>query len=181
MLAGAMTTARRVELDALGREAGPVAAEAAGHDALGLEGRGRGLDGDDQDVAVAEGHEVLGSGAGAALIVDQNAGQVWQRARVHHHQGHARRRGSAQPPDAPRTGPRHHAVHGGVVHGARQRAVQRADEVERIALLLGRQGHPLVEGAEEGVGEDDRERLRRQHADGVGPALGEHARDGSGR
>ena len=51
------------------------------------------------------------------------------------------------------------------------------DEVERVALLLGRQRDALRERPEERVGEDHRQRLRREHAEGVRLALGEHPGD----
>ena len=44
-------------------------------------------------------------------------------------------------------------------------------------MLLGRQGDPLAEGAEERVAEDHAQGLRREHADRHRLALGEHPRD----
>ena len=69
------------------------------------------------------------------------------------------------------------AVDGGAAHRPRQAAVQRRDEVEAVAVLLGGQRHALAEGAEERVAEDDAEGLRREHADRHRLALGEHPRD----
>ena len=62
-------------------------------------------------------------------------------------------------------------------HRERQAAVEWRDEVEAVAMLLGRQCHALAEGAEERVAEDDAERLGRQHTDRHGLALGEHPGD----
>ncbi len=63
------------------------------------------------------------------------------------------------------------------VHRAGERAVQGRDEVERVALLLGGERDALRERPEEGVGEDDRQRLGGEHADGPRRALGEHPGD----
>ena len=59
----------------------------------------------------------------------------------------------------------------------RQRAVERRDEVEPVAGLLGDRRDPRAEHPEERVGEDRRQGLRREQADRPGPPLGEHPRD----
>ena len=127
---------------------------------------------------MAQLQQVLRGGPGAALVVDLDARLVRERARVDHHQRHA---GGADLLDL--------GVRGGEARPRRRRRpspgpspaasepVERGDEVERVALLLGGQRDALAEGAEERVGEDHRQRLRRQHADGVRLALGEHPRD----
>ena len=72
---------------------------------------------------------------------------------------------------------RDHAVDHRPLDRAGQRPVERRDEVERVALLLGGQRDALRERPEERVGEDDRQRLRREDAQRERLALGEHARD----
>ena len=51
-------------------------------------------------------------------------------------------------------------VHGRPAHRPRQAAVQRRDEVQAVAELLGRDRDALAERPEERVGEDDRQGLR---------------------
>ncbi len=70
-----------------------------------------------------------------------------------------------------------HAVHGRPAHRPGQAAVQRRDEVQAVAELLGRDGDALAERPEERVREDDRQGLRGQDADRQGLALGEHPGD----
>ena len=65
-------------------------------------------------------------------------------------------------------------------HRPGQAAVQRRDEVERVAVRLGRDRDALAERTEERVGEDDRQGLRREDADRQRLALGEHPGDGVG-
>ena len=69
-----------------------------------------------------------------------------------------------------------HAVDGRPAHRPGQRAVQRRDEVERVAGLLGRRRDAFGERPEERVREDDRQRLRGQHPDRQRLALGQHPR-----
>ena len=106
--------------------------------------RGRRLDADDQQVAVAEAQQVLRGGAGAALVVDLHARLVRQRGRVHHHERHA---GGADLLDlgvARGQADRDDAVDRRPAHRAGEAAVERRDEVERVARLLGRQGDALA-------------------------------------
>jgi hypothetical protein len=56
-------------------------------------------------------------------------------------------------------------------------AVERRDEMEPVAGLLGDPGDPRAERAEERVREDHRQVLRGEDADRAGPPLGEHPRD----
>ncbi len=179
MLAGPTQIACGGGVHAPRREGTEIAAEPAAHDALRLQlgADRRRLHADDQDLGVTQVQQVLRGGTGAALVVDLDAGLVRHRAGVHHHE---RQPGG---PDLLHLGvprgqtDRDHAVHRGAAHRAGQRALQRRDEVERVALLLGRQGDTLREGAEERVREDDRERLGGEHSQRVGGALGEHAGD----
>ena len=69
-----------------------------------------------------------------------------------------------------------HAVDDRPAHRPGQRAVQRRDEVERVAGLLGHRRDAFGERPEERVGEDDRQRLRRQHPDRQRLALRQHPR-----
>jgi hypothetical protein len=55
--------------------------------------------------------------------------------------------------------------------------MQRGDEMEAVAVLLGGQRDPFTEGAEERVAEDHAEGLRGEHADRHRLALGKHPRD----
>ncbi len=137
----------------------------------------RRLDAHHQDVPVAEAQQMVRGGTGAALVVDLDARLVRQGARVHHHQRHA---GGADLLHLGVAGRETHdddAVHRRPAHRAGERAVERRDEVEGVALLFGCQGNALAEGPEEGVREDHGQRLGRQHAQGMGAALGEHTRN----
>jgi hypothetical protein len=167
------------QLQATGGERGHVAAHAASGHAirLGLGAGRRRLNAHHQDVPVAEAQEVVRGGSGTTLVVDLDTRLVRQGARVHHHQRHA---GGADLLHLGVTGSEtddDHAVHRGPAHRAGERAVERRDEVEGVAFLFGRQGNALAEGPEEGVREDHRQRLRGQHPQGMGAALGEHARN----
>ena len=125
--------------------------------------------------------QMLGRRAGAADVVDLDRAVPRQRVGVDHDDRHAR------PPDlldlwmvvAQPDG--HHAVHGRPAHRPGQAAVQRRDEIQGVARFLGRDRNPFAERAEERVGEDDRQRLRREHADRQRLALAEHPRDGMRR
>ena len=131
------------------------------------------LDADDEHVAMAEAEEVLGGRARAALVVDLDRRLVGQGARVDHHQ---RQAGGAELLDlgvVARTGrsrPTPSTVARPIARASEPWSGR--DEVERVALLLGRQRDALRERPEERVGEDDRQRLGREHADGVRRALG---------
>ena len=109
---------------------------------------------------MAELQQVLRGGAGPALVVDLDDRLVRQRARVDHHQ---RQAGGADLLDLRVVGgqaDRDDAVDRRPAHRAGEDAVERRDEVERVALLLGGERDALAERAEERVGEDDRQRLR---------------------
>ena len=126
---------------------------------------------------MAELDEVLGCGSGAAGVVDLDRGVVGEGGRVDHDDR------DAGAPDRLDLGvlvtqaDRHYAVDRGPAQRAGERSAQRRDEMERVARLLGRDRDSLGERAEERVGEDDRERLRRQHADGQRLALAQHPGD----
>ena len=160
------------------RERRPIAAHPAGHDVLGAaRGMLSALDPHDQHLAVPQLDQMLGRGARAALIVDVHRGDLVERVRVH---GRHRQAG---PPDLGDLGMiggqtnRDDAVDGRPRDGPRQGTVQRRDEVQPVARLLGYRGHPRAEHSEEGVGEDHREGLRREQPDRPGPSLGEHPGD----
>jgi hypothetical protein len=70
------------------------------------------------------------------------------------------------------------SIDGRPAHRPRQRPVQRADEVQAVALFLGGQRDALAERPEERVGEDHRQGLRREHPDREGLTLGQHSRHG---
>ena len=183
MLAGPTTTRSSGMSAPTAGEGFAVAAQPPADDAAGLDRgrRCRRLDADDQHVAVAEPDEVLGRRAGAADVVDLDRAVLRQRRRVDQHDRHAR------PPDLLDLGmvvaqaDGHDAVDRRPAHRPGQAAVQRRDEVERVAGLLGGDGDAFAERAEERVGEDDRQGLRREHADRQRLALAEHPRDRVGR
>ena len=132
MLAGPTTTRSSGMLDADRRERLAVAAQAPAGDAVRVhrDRRGRRLDADDQDVAVAEADEVLGGRPGAADVVDLDRAVLRQGGRVDQDDRHAGAPdlldlrvvvGQADGDDA---------VHGRPAHRAGQAAVQRRDEVQ---------------------------------------------------
>ena len=127
---------------------------------------------------MAHGNQVLGGSAGPALVIDVHGWLIWQGRRVHHDQRHTGGTDLLHLGMTRRQTNRNNAIDGCMIHRPRQGTAQRRDEVECVSLSLGRQGHALKEGTEERVGEDDRERLRRQHADRHGPSLREHAGHG---
>ena len=126
---------------------------------------------------MAEPDEVLGGRTRAALVVDLDRRQVGQRARVDHHQ---RQPGGPQLLDlrvVRRQADHDNAVHRRPAHRAGERPLQRRDEVQGVALVLGRQRDALRECPEERVGEDHRQRLRGEHAEGARRSLGQHPGD----
>ena len=134
-----------------------------------------------EDVAMAQAGDVLGGRARAADVVDLDAAVLGQRGRVDEHDRQAGaadlldlgvRVGQADGDDAVDRRP---------AHRPGQAAVERRDEVQAVAVLLGDERDALAEGPEERVAEDDAERLRGEHADGHRLALGQHPRDRMGR
>ena len=156
-----------------------VAAQSSGDDTAGFDRgrRRRRLDADDQHVAVTEPDEVLGRRPRAADVVDLDRAVLRQRGRVDQDDRHARATDLLDLGVVVAQADRDDAVDGRPAHRPRQAAVQRRDEVQGVARLLGRDRDTLAERAEERVGEDDRQRLRREHADRQRLALAEHPGD----
>ncbi len=167
------------DLDADGPKGLPVPEKTAVSHALGT-GHGGGerrLDTDDDDVAVAERDEVLGCGSGATGVVDLDRGLVGEGSRVDHDYRDARAPDRLDLRVLVAQADRDDAVDRCPAQRPGERPAQRRDEMERVPRLFGRDRDSLGERAEERVGEDDRERLRRQDADGQRLALGQHPGD----
>ena len=112
-------------------------------------------------------------------VVDLDRAVLRQRGRVDEHDRHAAPAGSARPPGwSSRRADGDDAVDGRPAHRPGQAAVQRRDEVEaRSRAPRPRAATPSLNAPKNGLREDDRQRLRREHADRQRLALGEHPGD----
>ena len=178
MLAGPTTTRSAGQLDPDRRQGLAVAAQAAPEHAFRFgQRRRRRLDADHQELAVAEPDQVLGRCSSTAHVVDVDRRVLRLRIRVDEHDR------QAGPPDLLDLGmvvgeaDRDDAIDGRAADRPRQRAVERRDEREPVAGLLGDDRDAFREGTEERVREDHRQGLRREHPDRQGLPLREHARD----
>jgi len=169
------------QLHSSGVECPPIAPQSPGHDTLERRADGAAFDpeigwlnGQNQELGVLKIQEMPGSRECAALVVNGDRAVLGERSRIYEHDRQART------PDLLDLGvvlaqaDGDEAVDARLARRPRQRSVERRDEQQTIAELLGDAGHPLAEHAEERVGKRDNEGLRRQDAEGAGAALREH-------
>ena len=114
----------------------------------------------------------------SSSTLDRSAGRAG-RWRIDHPPGAGRQaHAAARPPGGWAETPiATNAVDHRPVHRARQRPVKGRDELQGVALVLGRAGDAFGEGPEERVREDQGQRLRREQPDRPRRALGEHPGD----